>query len=142
MKERKGISVLVSNVLMLLVVVVIASIVFAYVNFYVNDYQRGRGAALMERLLIEDVWFKGDHQRVNITIYNYGKISAKIIKVFIDSKDGDITSPPEGYIIIAVGAHEYIEVSFPWTESGVSHTIKLLTERGYSVEGDYATPAV
>jgi hypothetical protein len=110
---------------------------FSYVANYVGEYQSGRGAILLQRLLFEDVWFK-DNQII-ITIYNYGKISCNITAVFIDYYKYPIEDPVEGYVNIGVEERETIVVTFGWT-SGSAHNLKLLTERGYTVERDYEAP--
>jgi len=110
---------------------------FSYVANYVSDYQSGRGAILLQRLLFEDVWFKNN--QIEITIYNYGKVSSKVVAVFIDSRLYNIAYPAEGYVTIPVEEHRTIVVNFGWS-SGSAHNLKLLTERGYTVERDYESP--
>ncbi|MEE8323808.1 MAG: hypothetical protein V3R57_09330, partial [Candidatus Bathyarchaeia archaeon] len=77
---------------MLLVIIIASSVAFSYVANYVGDYQSGRGAVLLQRLLFEDVWFK-DNQII-ITIYNYGKVSGNVTSVFIDYRLYTIADPP------------------------------------------------
>ncbi len=137
LKNRSGVSHILSNVLMLLVIIIASSVAFSYVANYVGDYQSGRGAVLLQRLLFEDVWFKDD--QIIITIYNYGKSSSNVTSVFIDSRLYSIADPPVGYVIIPVEEHRTINVNFGWT-SGSAHNLKLLTERGYTVERDYEAP--
>jgi hypothetical protein len=135
--HRKGVSHIFSNVLILLVIIIASSISFSYVANYVSDYQSGRGAILLQRLLFEDVWFK-DNQII-ITIYNYGKVSSTVTAVFIDYRQYNIVSPAAGYVTIGVEERETIVVNFVWA-SGSAHNLKLLTERGYTVERDYEAP--
>jgi hypothetical protein len=137
LKNRSGVSHILSNVLMLLVIIIASSVAFSYVANYVGDYQSGRGAVLLQRLLFEDVWFKDD--QIIITIYNYGKSGCNVTSVFIDSHQYSIADPPVGYVIIPVEEHRTIKVNFVWT-SGSAHNLKLLTERGYTVERDYEAP--
>ena len=137
LKNRSGVSHILSSILILLVIIIASSVAFSYVANYVGDYQSGRGAILLQRLLFEDVWFKGD--QIIITIYNYGKVSCNITSIFIDSRQYSIADPAEGYILIRVEEHETIKVQFEWT-SGSAHNLKLLTERGYTVERDYEAP--
>ncbi len=135
--NRRGVSHIFSNILMLLVIIVASSLTFSYVANYVGDYQTGRGAVLLQRLLFEDVWFKDD--QIIITIYNYGKVSSTVISVFIDYHQYNIASPAAGYVTVGVEERETIAVNFGWT-SGSAHNLKLLTERGYTVERDYEAP--
>ena len=137
LKNRRGVSHIFSNVLILLVIVVASSLTFSYVANYVSDYQSGRGAILLQRLLFEDVWFKNN--QIEITIYNYGKVSSKVVAVFIDNRLRSIVDPLVGYVTIPVEEHRTIVVNFDWS-TGSAHNLKLLTERGYTVERDYEAP--
>jgi hypothetical protein len=137
LNNKRGVSHIFSNVLILLVIIIASSLAFSYVANYVGEYQTGRGAVLLQRLLFEDVWFKDD--QIIITIYNYGKVSSTVISVFIDYNPYSIASPAAGYVIVGVEERETIAVNFVWT-SGSAHNLKLLTERGYTVERDYEAP--
>lgn len=131
-KDGRGISILISNVLMLAVVIGVASLVMAFVNLYVVNYQQGQGAALEERLIIEDVWFRED--ALDITIYNYGEIDAKVVTVFVDG-----AMAWEGREETGIGEHKTLTVDLRWT-SDETYAIKLLTERGTTFEGDHSAP--
>lgn len=131
--DGSGISVLVSNVLMLMVVVAAASMTFFTVNLYVNDYQERLGAALMERLIIEDVWFKAG--RLDVTVYNHGRIGAEVTTVFIDG-----VPVWEGCRVVEVRGHETITVNyFRWTPRR-AYTIGLVTQRGAKFEAVCCAP--
>ena len=136
LKNRSGVSHILSNVLMLLVIITASSMAFSYVANYVGDYQSGRGAIILQRLLFEDVWFKDDHIEIEITIYNYGQVSSKIIEVFIDSR---LYSIEGGHVTIPVEEHRHIVIEFGWISES-TYNFKLLTERGYTVERDYEAP--
>ena len=137
LKNKKGVSHIFSNVLILLVIIIASSLAFTYVANYVSEYQSGRGAVLLQRLLFEDVWFKNN--QIIITVYNYGRVSCKVTDVFINSRQYPIKSPIEGYVNIAVEDRETIVVDFVWV-SGSAYNLKLLTERGYTVERDFEAP--
>jgi hypothetical protein len=137
LKNTKGVSHIFSNVLILLVIIIASSLAFTYVATYVGEYQTGRGAVLLQRLLFEDVWFKNN--QIIITVYNYGKVSCNVTSVFINSLQYQIESPAEGHVTIAVEDRETIVVDFVWV-SGSAYNLKLLTERGYTVERDYEAP--
>jgi hypothetical protein len=137
MKNKKGVSHIFSNVLILLVIIIASSLAFTYVANYVGEYQSGRGAVLLQRLLFEDVWFKNN--QIIMTVYNYGRVSCNVTAVFINSRRFPLASPVEGYVTIAVEDRETIVVNFVWV-SGSAYNLKLLTERGYTVERDYEAP--
>lgn len=127
-----GISVLVSNVLMLMVVVTVASMTFFSVNLFVSDYQEGPGAALMERLVIEDVWFRAG--RLDVTVYNYGKIGAKVTAVFIDG-----VPSWEGRRVVEAGGHGAMTIHYQWAP-GRDYTIRMVTQRGARFEAVCCAP--
>ena len=136
-KDRRGISHIFSNILLLLVIIIASTLAFSYVANYVSDYQSGRGAVLLQRLLFEDVWFKDG--QIIITIYNYGQVSSKVISIFISGEQRLINFPEEGYVMIPVEGRATITVNFTWI-SGSTLNLKLLTERGYTVEREYEAP--
>ena len=138
LKNRRGVSHIFSNILILLVVIVASSLTFSYVASYVGDYQSGRGAILLQRLLFEDVWFKDNPiKQIEIMIHNYGQVSSKVVEVFINNRLCIIDDP--GYVTIQVEERGTIVVIFEWS-SGSAYNLKLLTERGYTVNRDYKAP--
>lgn len=82
------------------------------------------------------MWFKDD--QIIITIYNYGQVSCKVISVFINGGQCSIDHPAEGYVTIPVEERDTIIVNF--SSNGSSLNLKLLTERGYTVEREYEAP--
>jgi hypothetical protein len=114
---------------MLVVVVTAASLVFVFVNFYVDDFQKKGGAALKERLVIEDVWFRTGGEETEVSLYNYGKTDVKIISVFLNNVRLSLNSSVD----IETGKHETITLSFSW-DTGEQYDIKFLTQRGNSIE--------
>ncbi|MCX8176443.1 MAG: hypothetical protein N3E48_04345, partial [Candidatus Bathyarchaeota archaeon] len=54
-KGKAGVSVVLSDLLMLAIIVLALTGVLAFVAGYISHYQATSGSAIMERLLIEDV---------------------------------------------------------------------------------------
>ena len=74
--NKKGLSTVVSTLLMIIVVMVGMTLVFSYVTFYSQNYQSGTGSAILESLTIENIWIEPPNNTlpnsVNITVYNTG----------------------------------------------------------------------
>ena len=120
---------------MLVIVVTAASLVFVFVNFYVEDFQKKSGSALKERLFIEDIWFRTGGEETDIVLYNYGKTDVKVVAVFLNNARLSLNNPIE----IETGKYTTVTLSFPWS-SGEQYKIKFLTERGYSIETRNSAP--
>ncbi len=70
-RNKKGISPIISTILMILVVMVGMSLVFAYVVAYSDNYKAGVGSSVLESLSIEDVWVDNS-QTLHVWVYNSG----------------------------------------------------------------------
>ncbi|MCW4002937.1 MAG: hypothetical protein NWE95_03370 [Candidatus Bathyarchaeota archaeon] len=70
-RSRRGLSTVVSTILMIMVVMIGMSILFGYVAFYSQTYQAGVGGSVLEHLTVEDIWIRDEHA-VQITVYNAG----------------------------------------------------------------------
>jgi flagellin-like protein len=124
-RNRRAVSPVVSTVLMILVVMVGMSLLFAFFVNYTRDYQTGSGSAVLESMVIEDVWFTSPTQ---VWVYNVGKVSLTITSVYVDDH---LAGSPN--IEIKTGQHEMITVGSAY--SGC--TIKIVTARGSTFEGTY-----
>ena len=157
-KNKRGLSPIIADVLLLSIIVSLMTVVWGFAISYTQSYQTGQGASLLERILIEDVDcyttttpsnYPYSGNVINVTIYNYGQIAVQIHIVFLNS------TPPASVNInhvsmatfisngqsIAIGAHATITIylSSNWDEYS-TQDIKLVTARGYTVEGVYAAP--
>ena len=54
-RNKKGLSTVISTILMIMVVMVGMSLLFAYVAVYAQNYKAGIGSSVMESLTIEDI---------------------------------------------------------------------------------------
>jgi flagellin-like protein len=148
-RDRKGISPVISTILMILIVIVGMSLVFAYVSVYTQNYQSGIGSSVLESLTIEDVCFNGttvvDCSCVNnvatVSVYNSGLIAVTVNGIFID---GNATTPMGAsdlnyHVYIPVGEQAVIHVQGPYPRwySGQSYDIKVTTLRGSSFEKSF-----
>jgi len=137
-RNRKAVSPVLSTILLILIVVLGMSVAFGFFVSFVKDYQAGRGGSVMELISVEDVWFKPDHTTIEIWLYNYGKVEAKINAIYVNGMQLDFDPNP---IQIPVGKHNNT-VAYPtngWVNDAV-YSFKLVTERGSAVEGEYRSP--
>ena len=70
-RNKKGLSTVISTILMIVVVMVGMTLLFAYVTVYASNYQTGIGSSILESVTIEDVWIQNSNT-VQLTVYNTG----------------------------------------------------------------------
>jgi flagellin-like protein len=126
-RNRRAVSPVVSAVLMILVVMVGMSLLFAFFVNYTRDFQTGSGSAVLESMTVEDVWFK-QGSAAEVWVYNVGKASFTITSVYVNDQ---FAGNP--HLEIAPGQHGMITIS---ADSGC--TIKIVTARGSAFEGRYS----
>ena len=126
-RSRRAVSPVVSTVLMILVVMVGMSLLFAFFVNYAHDFQVGSGSAVLESMTVEDVWFKGS--TAEVWIYNVGKVNFTITSVYVN--DQFVVNPN---LEIAPGQHGNITIASAYSGNC---TIKIVTARGSAFEGRY-----
>ena len=127
-RNRRAVSPVVSTVLMILVVMVGMSLLFAFFVNYTRDFQTGSGSAVLESMVIEDVAFTGSNG-AQVWVYNVGKVSFTITSVYVNDQ---FTGNPN--LEVASGQHGMITIGS--ANSGC--TIKIVTARGSAFEGMYS----
>lgn len=130
--DKRGVSPVVSAVIMILVTMIGMSTLFAFFINYSRDFQLGSGSAVLESMTIEDVWFRNSNT-VEIWVYNFGKVNLDITDVYVDS-NAVLFAPND--LNIVIGEHEQLIVSSSFVASGSYH-FKIVTARGTSFEGTY-----
>jgi flagellin-like protein len=127
-RNRRAVSPVVSTVLMILVVIIGMSVLFAFFVNYTRDFQTGSGSAVLESMVIEDVSFHttGGAQ---VWVYNVGKVSFTINSVYVN--DQNVGFSPSS-LEIAPGQHRMITI--PASSGDI---IKIVTARGSAFEGRY-----
>jgi flagellin-like protein len=129
LSNRRGVSPVVSTVLMILVVMVGMSMLFAFFVNYTRDFQTGSGSAVLESLVIEDV--SSGFGGAQVWVYNVGKVSFTVTSVYVnDQFDGNPN------LEIAPGQHGMITISA--SSGSMSVLIKIVTARGSAFEGRYS----
>ena len=133
--NKKGVTPVISAVIMILVVMIGMSALFSFFVSYSKDYQIGSGSAVFEVMTIEDLWF-GDENNVTLWLFNYGKVDIKISGIYVDGSSIDLNTDD---LSIDVGAHRQFTFFMPYDEplNPPSYHLKIVTNRGTSFEGDY-----
>jgi len=142
-RNRKGISPVISTILMIMIVIVGMSLIFAYVSVYTQKYQSGIGSSVLESLTIEDVCFNGTtangfNNVATVSVYNSGLIAVTVNGVYVDGNATRLmgTTDFNYNVYIPVGQQAVIQVQGPYSQwySGAYYDIKVTTLRGSSFE--------
>jgi hypothetical protein len=139
-RSRTGISTIMANLTMLLIVMTLSSILFVWATTSFSTYAGGAGfwfssksLANQERLSVENVFFsKTGSVNNGVTLYvrNVGSVPFTIASVYVNNTLYNISLPPAGVNAV---------LSIPITLSGQSwgkgdlQTILIATLRGTSV---------
>ena len=127
-RSRKAVSSVLGAVLMMLIVMTGMSILFGFFVSYAGDFRAGAGSAVLESIMVEDVWINGGSAEV--WVYNTGKVNFTIASVYVDGK---LTTSPN--LNIAPGEHGSMSVLL---SGNAPYLLKIVTTRGTSLEGRYA----
>ena len=142
LRSRKGVSPVIASVLMIVVAIIGMSFLFAFSVNYATDYQLGRGSAVLELMVIEDVWIRNS-TTLEIWVYNVGKADLEISNVYVNDYQANITHVDNNLVEldslfeVEVGEHVKFSVeSTSFFEEGYN-LLTLFTARGSDVEGRY-----
>lgn len=134
-KAKRGISPIVSSLLMLLVTVIAFSAVLSYANNFMTAQRANTLATIKERLVVEDIWFQSNG---TITIYvtNVGTAPLEITEIHINNENVDFNPSPLELSRLEVGEATF---SFSWI-SGSEYSFVIITKGGYFIEVPSAAP--
>lgn len=136
-KDSRGVSPIVSTLLMIVITVSAFSIVYATTNSWISAQRSGQLLALQERLAVEDVWFKHDGAESAICVYtrNVGKVELEVYSLRVNEVSQTQTTPTK--LGLPIGFGGWMNTSYSWV-SGTTYKIEVSTDRG-SVIATYAT---
>ncbi|MEM4700749.1 MAG: hypothetical protein QXZ51_01220 [Candidatus Bathyarchaeia archaeon] len=131
--DRRAVSPVLSNLLLMVVAVAAMSIAAATTYVVTANLREVMG----ERFIIEDVWFNNETgvNRIGVYIRNTGKVAITVSAVYINST----LTQAFARLDLEIGSHGWLNITYPW-ESGSVYRIKIVTLRGNSVEGCYKAP--
>jgi hypothetical protein len=137
-KNKRALSTVISTVLMIMVVMIGMSILFAYIVVFTDNFHSGSGSAVLEQITVEDVNFKSS-SNVVLSIFNTGKTEFQITSVYIN---GAMATLNPSSLSVKEGEHGVLSVAPPSgisfnSADGYSYNFKIVTARGTALEGTY-----
>ena len=158
-RSRRGLSTVISTILMIMVVMVGMSILFGFVVYYSQTYQAGVGGSVLEHLTVEDIWVKyeGNLDTVKITVYNAGTaanlgtdVEFKVTTIFVNDIALTNRDPDSGDNLGTINFEQTVEAGqsatllCSWDDhefvSGQQYIFKFVTLRGSTFEVSYHVP--
>jgi len=127
--NKKGITPVLSNILLMVIAVAGMSIVMTATYMITSNLREIMG----ERFIVEDVWFKAGG--FSLYLRNVGKVPIKIGGVYINYTVESFV-PLE----LDVSNQGWLNITFCWDSDSVYH-INIVTERGTQVADHYESPA-
>jgi len=130
LRDKKGITPVLSNVL--LMAIAVAGMMIAITATYVitNNLRETMG----ERFIVEDVWFKtGDE--IAIYLRNTGKMPIKVVAVYVNYTSESFTS-----LELGIESHGWVNATYSWSSDYI-YNIKVVTTRGTKVVDYYMSPS-
>jgi flagellin-like protein len=147
-RNKKAVSPVIAAVLMILVTMIGMTLLFGFVSSYSDSYKKGIGSSVMESISIEDIYLSPDHpgsydNKVNITVYNSGKIDSTISSSYVNGLKLTYNNNLNTNKPIAVGQH--VTLNLKWDDvsnwnSGQEYNFKISTVRGSNYEQVYRAP--
>ena len=125
-KSRRGLSTVVTGVIMLSAVAVLGTAVVAWSNSNLFTSQQILNTQLStnvnkikESIVIENIWFKtGTPKYINITLNNVGTIGLNVTSIKLDNKtDGTIESTTQTNDAVLPGKTKSYQIQFAWQPS-------------------------
>ena len=126
LKNERGITSVISNLLLLVVAVAAMSVATTATYIITGNLRDTMG----ERFIIEDVWFK-QNDEIAIYLRNVGKVTVEISSVYINNTSSVFT-PFE----LQIGDHRWLNLTYSWSSESV-YRIFIMTNRGTKVADYY-----
>ena len=129
-RNKKGITPVLSNVLLMVIAVAGMSIAMTATYVITNNLKEIMG----ERFIVEDVWFKTGNT-IAVYLRNVGKMAIEISAVYVNHTSQSFSS-----LILEVGEHDWLNVTYVWSSGSVYH-VNIVTRRGNQVANYYEAPS-
>ena len=139
-RNKRGISVAISSVIMVAAVIAVGLTVVAWTTSTfareqqeTSEFFSNRGEALQENFVIEDVWFNSTApKRVDITVRNVGTVNMSVTAINFNGEN-KLGTPQN----ITVGQSKTIPVTWNWA-SGYYYIV-VASARGQQIREYYST---
>ena len=128
--DRRGITPVLSNVLLMAIAVAGMAIAITATHVITNNLRETMG----ERFVIEDVWFRSGGE-ISIYVRSTGKMPIEVAAVYVNYTAQSFTS-----LELDVGNHGWLNVTYSWDSVSVYH-IRVVTSRGIQVADYFKSPA-
>jgi hypothetical protein len=129
LRNKKAITPVLSNVLMMLIAVAGMSIAITATYVISTNFHDIMG----ERFIVEDVWFRTGG--FSIYLRNTGKVSLRFSSIYLNHTSQSFTS-----LDLEVSGHGWLNITYAWTANKVYY-INIVTSRGTQVADYYKAPA-
>ncbi len=128
-RNKKAITPVLSNVLMMLIAVAGMSIAITATYVISSNFHDTMG----ERFIVEDVWYRTNG--ISMYVRNTGKVALTFSSVYVDHASESFTA-----LNLEVDGHGWLNVTYAWSADTVYH-INICTVRGTQVADYYKAPA-
>ncbi|UCH31236.1 MAG: hypothetical protein JSV05_06975 [Candidatus Bathyarchaeota archaeon] len=129
LKNKRGVTPVLSNVLLTVIAVAAMSLAASATYIITENLHQIMG----ERAIAEDIWFTTDG--ISIYLANIGKVAIETSSVYVNS-----TSQPFIPILLDVGEHGWLNISFSWSSNGLYY-LAIITSRGTEIANYYQAPS-
>jgi hypothetical protein len=129
LRNKKAITPVLSNVLMMLIAVAGMSIAITATYVITTNFHDIMG----ERFIVEDVWFKTGGV-ISIYLRNTGKVPTSFSSVYINNTAQSFTP-----LQLDAGSHGWLNVTYVWSANGV-YFINIVTGKGTQIGNYYRAP--
>jgi hypothetical protein len=129
LQNRKGITPVLSSLLMTVIAVAGMSIAITATYVITDELHDSMG----ERLVIEDVWFTPN--QVSLFIRNVGRVSIDLVSVYVNRTHQSFTD-----LELEEACHGWLNIDYSWNADSV-YEIKVVTGKGTNVVDYYVSPS-
>lgn len=142
--KRRGVSEIISTIIIILIVSVAGSLLFTYSSV---QFQGQQDRAIRENKLSADqaqerfrftaVWWNGNDDLLNITVYNYGKLDIDISDIYINGERVQTYFFGRNELILT---ETYLRVAFTSPVSivaGETYSINIVSSNGVKKVGNW-----
>lgn len=130
LQDRKGITPILSNLLLTIVAVAAMSIATTATYVITTNLRE----TMSERIIVEDLWFTPP-DKICIYLRNFGRVNIYISAVYVNHTSRSFTSP----FSLKINEHGWLNISYTWSPDDLYY-IDIVTTRGTHAEDSYKAP--
>lgn len=130
LRDKKGITPVLSSVLLMVIAVAGMSIAVTATYIITNNLREIMG----ERFIVEDLWFKTG-STIAVYLRNVGKMAMQMSAVYVNYTSQSFTP-----LQLEASQHSWLNITYSWSASSVYY-INIVTQRGNQVADYYGAPS-